>query len=464
MLGDSEQSDYRRVDDLEHGRHHQDAQGNENGNDRDNEHSSDHSKRGKRMNVKDAQRAAKSGGKDLRCLRDVDNLDKLPEQVTSLEQRSDHEVVFHPGDFDGEFVWDSRSHRKNRFPTVNTESDNTYIQRQDLKLLNVEPSNVSWWVAHTFAWGSILFIAQGYYNLFPPESTSKQMILTGVFGFIGSIVFLAGAYAQLLEAINPQPELEFGYRLSKTDYEDYNQMLHQVPRIQKGRKKWRLFALKFEDSGQRAASVQFIGSAMFLFTNTMQLPIFDASDTVIPSTNFILLDVFVYGFRIVSTVCFLYAPIVLMLETQYAWYVPNLGSLGWYSSFFNSIGGLGFLLCAIFGIIVNSNGDTICCQTYGSYLSSFWGSISYLIGSIFMAVEIANKHPLPNPRCLRSFTRPSEDNEKSDDAATASAGNSGARQESGGRGASGSGKPSTTEYSDYDSDSAQTTSSSDASS
>ncbi|GBG29826.1 Hypothetical Protein FCC1311_060462 [Hondaea fermentalgiana] len=363
----------------------------------------------RRVPVETAEATAKGEGKDLNCLRHVENLDKLPSKVSHLEQKGDNEVVFYPDDFDGELVYHSRHHRKNRFPMVNSKSSETYVQRHHLQLLSFDPENVSWWVAHTFTWGSVLFVVQGYYLLWPIEDDERSRVLTGVLGFIGGLLFEVGAYAAVLEAINPRPKLEFGYYVSDISYKNYRNVLHLVPHVETRRKNWNWFALKFDDAGQKAASVQFIGATFYLIATIMELPIYNAENTVIPSDRFILIDVFVYGFEVIGSVCFLYSPIVLMLETQYAWYMPNFGSLGWHISFWNMIGGWGFMLCAIFGFLDNVNGRTICCQFYGTDLSTFWGSIAFLLASILLAIEVANKHPLPTPSFLVPFTRPTKD-------------------------------------------------------
>lgn len=101
-----------------------------------------------------------------------------------------------------------------------------------------------------------------------------------------------------------------------------------------------------------------------------------------------------------------------MIEVQHAWYRPRPLDLGWWSTstaqpspaqsgvpvhtvptdtdqlpaplvgFWNVIGSLGFLLCAVFGFSHNHG------MQYQSALATLWGSWAFLIGSALQFYEV----------------------------------------------------------------------------
>eukprot|EP00512_Aurantiochytrium_limacinum_P012559 CAMPEP_0171579794 /NCGR_PEP_ID=MMETSP0961-20121227/8673_1 /TAXON_ID=87120 /ORGANISM="Aurantiochytrium limacinum, Strain ATCCMYA-1381" /LENGTH=396 /DNA_ID=CAMNT_0012136385 /DNA_START=189 /DNA_END=1379 /DNA_ORIENTATION=+ len=350
------------------------------------------------------------------------NLNGLNGKITSMEQTTPNEVVFYPGEFDGEIIWHTRNHRKNRYPVVEDRNSDE-IHPININLLTFEPGNISWWVAHVFTWGSILWVVQGWLIMWPPAPDDERASLLGpaISGFFGGLSFQFGAYFAVLEAINPRRTVEFGYRiasklgLNKNKTGDSN-LAHLVsydaenPGQNSDRdSKWRWFALEFSNPGAAAASAQFMGACLFTCSVTLNLPKAGAAGILVE--NWIVADIFIWGFQVVGSCGFIYAGWVLMLETQYVWYVPNFGAIGWWVNFFNFLGGCGFWLCGFFGLLDDWKGREICCQYYGTYLSTYWGSWAFLIGSILLVIESANKQPVPPPSFLVRFSRAADANE-----------------------------------------------------
>lgn len=353
------------------------------------------------------------------ALRNVQNFSNLPGKITSMQEVSPHEIVFYPGEFDGEIIWHARQHRKHRYPLVEAHNDSSTVAPASWNILTVEPGNISWWVAHVFTWGSILWIINGAYLMWPTGNDKADMLITTISGFFGGFMFEFGAYFAVLEAINPRRTLEFGYRVAnkigkKKSQQpgDKKNLVHLMsysendPQEEEPTREWKWFALEWNDAGAQAASAQFLGASLFTVAVILSLPKVGAESILV--SNFIVADIFIWGFQVVGSCGFIYAGIVLMLETQYVWYVPNFGAIGWWVNFFNFIGGVGFFFCAVFGLLDDVNGRTICCQYYGTILSTFWGSIAFLLGSILLVIEVANKHPMPPPSFLVRFSRPLE--------------------------------------------------------
>ena len=155
---------------------------------------------------------------------------------------------------------------------------------------------------------------------------------------------------------------------------------------------WTWWALEFDTIAKKAGMIQFSGAVLFLISVLFSLARRDGSDIIIPAEKWVLQDVVIWGLQIIGSLCFLYAACAFYLEIQNRSCIPKIHLLechiqGWYI-----LGAFGFLLCAVFGLFTNYKGAEVCCDT-DMMLSSFWGSVAFLISSILMIVEVANKHP-----------------------------------------------------------------------
>ncbi|QDS67874.1 hypothetical protein FKW77_007953 [Venturia effusa] len=101
--------------------------------------------------------------------------------------------------------------------------------------------------------------------------------------------------------------------------------------------------------------------------------------------------------QVVAAVCFLVASILFTLITQEKWHRPLPHRIAWWIGFWATVGSVGFLLSAIFGVMSND-------YSWGGYqssLSSLWGSFFYLVSSWLQWYESVNKGPVlgfPNNR------------------------------------------------------------------
>ncbi|KAF2802282.1 uncharacterized protein BDZ99DRAFT_576980 [Mytilinidion resinicola] len=99
----------------------------------------------------------------------------------------------------------------------------------------------------------------------------------------------------------------------------------------------------------------------------------------------------------VASCCFLTAGVMFTLITQDKWYRPLPGRIAWWIGVWATIGSMGFLMSAAFGIRAN---DLTWCE-YQSSLASVWGSFAYLVSSWLQWYESVNKGPVlafPNNR------------------------------------------------------------------
>jgi len=94
-------------------------------------------------------------------------------------------------------------------------------------------------------------------------------------------------------------------------------------------------------------------------------------------------DVFFWTPQVIGGTGFIIASTLFMLECQKAWWKLNPLSLGWHVGFWNLVGSVGFTLCGALGY--GALGHPW--MNYQSILATFWGSWSFLIGSVLQLWE-----------------------------------------------------------------------------
>jgi len=337
-------------------------------------------------------------------------------------------VVFYDESCDGYFTYHSRGHRKHRLMEF-TPKDEQQVQfvPHAPRFFSLQWSNISWHVAVLFSLGSICWIVNGQYAL--TQSSSSNIInAEGYSALIGGLLFWAGAYFAVLEALNVSKNLNFGVavhelvhdlekRDSKHSYKHYHmdrlKKMHKNPdnlRFQH-MKSFKVTLCDYEtDAGNAketsvlpatwkwwgyipsigfiAAFLQFIGATFFAIAVICGVP------GVIGATEWQLQQAFIWTMQCAGSVFFVISSWMMMVEEQENWYMPALGRIGWHASFWNLIGSIGFLLSAIFGYLANWKGNgTVCCQLWGTAFNTYYGSWAFMIASALLYYEVLNPEP-----------------------------------------------------------------------
>jgi len=136
--------------------------------------------------------------------------------------------------------------------------------------------------------------------------------------------------------------------------------------------------------------VFFIATILFFIPACAWLPM-DVNGASLSETIF-----WVYVLQIIPSVGFVYVGHAAMAEAAGSWIKPKLNDIGWWVSFFNTIGGYGFLLCAILAIPC-VEGDPGCSDNlnkWGSALSTFWGSCAFWVAGVLECMEFGSEHPI----------------------------------------------------------------------
>lgn len=268
-----------------------------------------------------------------------------------------------------------------------------------------------------------------------PSSEFKDEILVGggVTAFIGATIFEIGSFLLMFEAVNENRTGCFGWaveqilkpngthkgpwlRVSPSPERckhHHQNRLNLVGKSQKRKGSSQAYELSQEQTEDRAnsgpegktwvwfppwrelrdhylhqlgfiaCSAQLFGATVFWISGITALPPIFSNLTTAPALNGAY-----WAPQIIGGSGFITSGTLFMLETQRQWWKPAFGTLGWYVGFWNLVGGVGFTLCACFGV------DTHGWAQYQASLSTFWGSWAFLIGSLFQLYESLQKHPV----------------------------------------------------------------------
>jgi hypothetical protein len=226
----------------------------------------------------------------------------------------------------------------------------------------------------------------------------------GVSAFIGASVFVVGSVLLFLEAINENREGCFGWAVERVmessqsrfklsaDLDECNHH-HQehnfASKSQDPSSKWiwipsmdELKTHYIYQLGFLASATQLGAASIFWISGLTALP------GIYNHLSIAALKGAYYAPQIMGGSGFVISGLLFMLETQDIWYKPAWNTLGWYIGVLNTIGGFGFMLCPVFGLITPSWG------AYQEGLSTFWGSFAFLVGSFLQLYESLQKHPI----------------------------------------------------------------------
>ncbi|KAI0421753.1 hypothetical protein F5X98DRAFT_327743 [Xylaria grammica] len=273
--------------------------------------------------------------------------------------------------------------------------------------------DVSYDVAVIFTLGSAIWVINGFFAWLPVQWPSTEFngesgTGGGITAFIGATVFEIGSVLLMLEAVNENRTDCFGWALEEA-IENHGFLLrpdpkgcthhHPVrnsllkaggPKAGKEGRSWEWWPtwseLKthyFREIGFLACLSQFIGASVFWISGFTALPhIQDHLSRPVANGVFWLPQV-------VGGAGFIISSWLFMLETQTTWYTPAPRVLGWHIGFWNLVGALGFTACGALGFASRNNA-----AAYASNLSTFIGSLAFLIGSVIQWYESLDKYPV----------------------------------------------------------------------
>ncbi|KAK9326549.1 hypothetical protein V1520DRAFT_137787 [Lipomyces starkeyi] len=367
-------------------------------------------------------------------------------QATPVESTGDKENLGRRRAHRISFEWRSRNNRKGRslfivhLPRTESEAkDSLFLVPQPTASIRPVLRNIglmftyypywdiSYLIGILFTLGSVVWVINSFFAWLPlddPGTVLTNEVLTGggVTAFIGATIFELGSVLLVLEAMNANHEGCFGWAvvealqgiaeletggtllqvIRKEDERDhhYNRssLLGTPTSVsppsdpmklsdQSDTISWQWLPSLHElrthymrEIGFLASLSQLVGATIFWISGLTALP------GINNKMSQGLLDGLYWTPQIVGGTGFIVSGVLFMLETQRNWYVPEPRSLGWHIGLWNLIGAFGFTLCGALGPAYNNSG-----AQYEASLATFWGSWSFLIGSVIQWYESLGK-------------------------------------------------------------------------
>ncbi|KAI1812581.1 hypothetical protein GGS20DRAFT_557271 [Poronia punctata] len=333
-----------------------------------------------------------------------------------------------PADDAVHFLYRSRDNRKGRHAVVvlpqgagkqgirHPAASNTLKEslRGILKMSIRYPVwDVSYNTAVFFTLGSVVWVINAFFVWLPSQYPSTEFPGEvdnggGISALVGTTLFEIGSVFLMLEAINTNRTDCFGWALDEF-VESHGPLLRADPEScrhhhadrhglymkekssegsqEKNWKWWpswsELKSHYLREIGFLASLSQFIGATIFWICGFASIP-FVYSNLSEPVENGVY-----WVPQVVGGVGFIISSWLFMLETQKTWYRPAPKVLGWHVGFWNLVGSFGFTVCGALGFASENKA-----ASYGSGLSTFIGSLAFLIGSLVQWYESLSKYPI----------------------------------------------------------------------
>ncbi|KAI0764700.1 hypothetical protein C8Q74DRAFT_1205533 [Fomes fomentarius] len=248
--------------------------------------------------------------------------------------------------------------------------------------------DISFWVAVVFVLGSTIWVVNGFILFLPLENVgSDEPSAAAWSAFVGGTLFEVGSYLMYVEALNTGHEELFGLALWNVVGEAASEDPLIDPRKDdsEGEKRphrfrWIGFG-PWRELGFLACFIQIWAATIFWVSTITGLPNVIQGLPQDPPTA--ITDVFYWSPQVIGGTGFVISSLLLMVEVQKRWWLPNLRSMGWHVALWNLFGAVGFTLCGALGYASLSSSGV----NYQSVLSTFWGSWAFLIGSIVQLWE-----------------------------------------------------------------------------
>ena len=268
-------------------------------------------------------------------------------------------------------TWHSRRHRKG---LVLPEAIKAIVVTETLLRCLWMPRKLNWWIGTVFAVGALLFMLASTLCLWPALATAwslDSMQINAIF-FAGSIPFTTAAYLQLFQAANAGEFLaEKGSGLfSRHGWEGASQKRVLTPFLRV------LFGWRPGDIGWLSSALQFVGTILFNF-NTF--------DAMIPSLTWFQQDLVIWAPNIIGSILFLASGYLAFIETCHAHWAWKPKSISWWVVFTNLLGCVGFMISAVFAIVLPGPENTTAVTL--SVTFTLLGAIGFLVGSLLMLPE-----------------------------------------------------------------------------
>lgn len=325
-----------------------------------------------------------------------------------------------------EFIEHSRARRRARTALFNSktgsgESKKDIIVVPRFLSLHSQPwLDISFQVPFWFGIGSVLWVVNGHYHLFPLEDKTANDRVAICLSLLGTITFLIGTYLGTLEGLNEREPGDFTplfNEISDLASEPLHvqryiqrqqlrrQRLNQPParpaRIlynsPRHAQTFRWFGFQKDSVGFWGSFSEFIGTIIFMIAVVFAIP------GVLDKSGWKAQVALIHVPEILGSIGFTLGAALHLLEEQKVWYLPRLQRIGWHAPFWSLIGSLAFLIASIAGLVstvspiephissmFNARGYSTPIPDPALQLALnmvYFGSWAFLAASVLMAAE-----------------------------------------------------------------------------
>lgn len=335
------------------------------------------------------------------------------------------------------YYWTSRNNRKGHHAMVVSSHDpelhsfvplqafskRVRLYRNLIRMATYFPYwDISYAIAVTLTVGSLIWLIDGIATFWPMKNQTTSPIVdhVPVVALVGTIAFLVSNTLLMLETLNELQRQCIGWKSEAAQqYDDEEDAIglrpgdcrhHQankrnlVGKSPDGqslgetsnpsghgpeKRSWR-WALSYSelrfhyacDLGFLGSLTQLVSTVIFCIGAITRLP------SIYSHLSVPLTYAFVWTPKLSGSLGFVISGVIFMIETQHSWWFPSPDVIGWHVGGWSIVGGVGFLMSTILGLISDSSSQ------YQSAVALVWASLAFLVASLVQWYESLEKYSL----------------------------------------------------------------------
>lgn len=263
-----------------------------------------------------------------------------------------------------------------------------------------QPHQIGYWTSVLYLCGSSNWIANAillFHNLVPVDSRAVAWT-----AFAGGTFFLFGGLSHFWELLNEGNEGNFGDAVmracgvrsdakktsSSDDLELRNDSINTHGQedqdvIEEAKWKWWFKLDDLKNLKDSTAATELLAVSIFWIS------VFYGVIVNTSNESEGLDDALYWTPQVVGAFFLTLSSVLGTVNEQEKWYIPALQKANWHVGFWNVVGSVGFFLSGFFGYWIMVSSDI---EVYGVFLSTYWGSYAFMIGSVLQTIMFFVRH------------------------------------------------------------------------
>ncbi|KAL5593000.1 hypothetical protein FOBRF1_012102 [Fusarium oxysporum] len=257
--------------------------------------------------------------------------------------------------------------------------------QQAVRMFTVWPwRDANWIIAISYTLGGTLFTIGSVFSLLPliaPGALNDDELGETITSVIGFLLFFAAGVIALPAVWNiDNGKVETLASAKKEASVNSYQPALLGSQEWKWLPQWHLFKGLLRTVPFQAALIQLLGGITFTFSTVAELPGAVGPNDTVAHQSLVLLP------QAIGGLMFFLANATLLIWAQDRWYIPKPRSALWMGAWWNTIGGLMFLLSGIFLLLNNK---------LAAAIMTLVGSIGFMTGSLTLWYDQMSYHSRP---------------------------------------------------------------------